>query len=202
MPYILPHIIEKDARSERQWDVFSRLLKDRIIFLGDVLDDFIANAIVAQLLYLQSQKRDADITLYINTPGGIVSAGFAVYDTMRYVTCDVATVCIGQAASMGSFLLAAGSKGKRFALPHSRIMLHQPSGGTRGQASDIDIQAREILRMKEEINRILSENTGQSPERIAKDVERDIYLSPQEALDYGLIDRVLARPGGSEEVEG
>ncbi len=190
----IPYVIEKDSRGERTYDIYSRLLKDRIIFLGEPIDDFVANVIVAQLLFLQSQKRDADITLYINSPGGIISSGFAIYDTMQYLTCDVATVCIGQAASMGSFLLAAGTKGKRFALPHSRIMIHQPMGGTSGQASDIEIQARELIRLKKELNRILSETTGKPLERVTKDSERDHYMSADEACAYGIVDKVLTRP--------
>ena len=190
----IPYVIEKDSRGERSYDIYSRLLKDRIIFLGEVIDDFVANVVVAQLLFLQSQKRDADITVYINSPGGSVSAGFAIYDTMQYLTCDVATVCVGQAASMGAFLLAAGTKGKRFALPHSRIMIHQPMGGTQGQASDIEIQAKELLRLKKELNRILADRTGQALDKISKDSERDYYMSAEEAQTYGLIDRVVTKP--------
>lgn len=190
----IPYVIEKDARGERSYDIYSRLLKDRIIFLGEPIDDFVSNVIVAQLLFLQSQKRDADITLYINSPGGSVSAGFAIYDTMQYLTCDVATVCVGQAASMGAFLLAAGTKGKRFALPHSRIMIHQPMGGTQGQASDIEIQAKELLRLKKELNRILSVNTGKPVETLNKDTERDYYMSAEEAAAYGIIDKVVTKP--------
>jgi ATP-dependent Clp protease protease subunit len=190
----IPYVIEKDSRGERSYDIYSRLLKDRIIFLGEPIDDFVSNVIVAQLLFLQSQKRDADITLYINSPGGSVSAGFAIYDTMQYLTCDVATVCVGQAASMGAFLLAAGTKGKRFALPHSRIMIHQPMGGTQGQASDIEIQAKELLRLKKELNRILAANSGQTVEKLSRDSERDYYMSAEEAQAYGLIDRVVSKP--------
>jgi len=190
----IPYVIEKDARGERSYDIYSRLLKDRIIFLGEPIDDFVSNVIVAQLLFLQSQKRDSDITLYINSPGGSVSAGFAIYDTMQYLTCDVATVCVGQAASMGAFLLAAGTKGKRFALPHSRIMIHQPMGGTQGQASDIEIQAKELLRLKKELNRILSVNTGKPVDVLNKDTERDYYMSAEEAAAYGIIDKVVTKP--------
>ncbi len=190
----IPYVIEKDARGERSYDIYSRLLKDRIIFLGEPIDDFVSNVIVAQMLFLQSQKRDADITLYINSPGGSVSAGFAIYDTMQYLTCDVATVCVGQAASMGAFLLAAGTKGKRFALPHSRIMIHQPMGGASGQASDIEIQAKELLRLKKELNRIFSTNTGKPVETIGKDTERDYYMSADEAAAYGIIDKVVTKP--------
>ncbi len=193
----IPYVIEKDARGERSYDIYSRLLKDRIIFLGEVIDDFVSNVIVAQMLFLQSQKRDADITLYINSPGGSVSAGFAIYDTMQYLTCDVATVCVGQAASMGAFLLAAGTKGKRFALPHSRIMIHQPMGGAQGQASDIEIQAKELLRLKKELNRIFSTNTGKAIETINKDTERDYYMSADEAAAYGIIDKVVTKPAAT-----
>ncbi len=190
----IPYVIEKDSRGERSYDIYSRLLKDRIIFIGEDIDDFVSNVVVAQMLFLQSTKRDQDITLYINSPGGMVSAGFAIYDTMEILTCDVQTVCIGQAASMAAFLLAAGKKGKRFALPHSRIMIHQPSSGTQGQASDIEIQARELLRMKNELNRILSDKTGKPYEKVARDCERDYYMSAQEACDYGIIDKVITKP--------
>ncbi|GDY12673.1 ATP-dependent Clp protease proteolytic subunit [Planctomycetota bacterium] len=194
----IPYVIEKDSRGERSYDIYSRLLKDRIIFLGEAIDDFAANVIVAQLLFLQSQKRDADITLYINSPGGSVSAGFAIYDTMQYLTCDVTTVCVGQAASMAAFLLAAGTKGKRFALQHSRVLIHQPFGGTQGQASDIEIQARELIRLKREMNRIMAEKTGQSIERVSKDSERDHYMTAEEAHAYGIIDRVVSKPTSNE----
>jgi ATP-dependent Clp protease, protease subunit len=190
----IPYVIEKDSRGERTYDIYSRLLKDRIIFLGEVIDDYVSNVIVAQMLFLQSQKRDDDMTLYINSPGGVVSAGFAIYDTMQYLTCDVVTVCIGQAASMAAFLLAAGTKGKRLALPHSRIMIHQPMGGTQGQASDIEIQARELLRMKNELNRILAEKTGKPLEKVTRDSERDYYMSADEACEYGVVDRVVIKP--------
>ena len=190
----IPYVIEKDSRGERTYDIYSRLLKDRIIFLGEPIDDFVANVVVAQLLFLQSQKRDADITLYINSPGGVISSGFAIYDTMQYLTCDVATVCIGQAASMGAFLLAAGTKGKRFALPHSRIMIHQPMGGTSGQASDIEIQAKELIRLKKEMNLILAGKTGQALDKVAKDTERDHYMSADEACAYGIVDKVVIKP--------
>lgn len=190
----IPYVIEKDSRGERSYDIYSRLLKDRIIFIGEPIDDFVANVVVAQMLFLQSQKREADITLYINSPGGVISSGFAIYDTMQYLTCDVQTVCIGQAASMGAFLLAAGTKGKRFALPHSRIMIHQPMGGAQGQASDIELQARELLRLKAELNRILSERTGKPIEQVSRDCERDYYMSAEEASAYGLVDRVVTKP--------
>ncbi|NRA39956.1 MAG: ATP-dependent Clp endopeptidase proteolytic subunit ClpP [Planctomycetes bacterium] len=191
----IPYVIEKDARGERSYDIYSRLLKDRIIFLGEPIDDHVANVIIAQLLFLQSQKREADITLYINTPGGIVSSGLAIYDTMQYLNCDVTTLCIGQAASMGAFLLAAGTKGKRFALPHSRVMIHQPAGGAQGQASDIEIQAQEILNYKNVLNKILADSTGQEAEKVAKDSERDCYMSAHEAMEYGIIDKVVSKPG-------
>ena len=194
----IPYVIEKDSRGERTYDIYSRLLKDRIIFLGEAIDDYVANVIIAQLLFLQSQKRDAPIQMYINSPGGSVTAGLAIYDTMNYLHCEVRTICIGQAASMGAFLLAAGTKGKRFALPNSRMMIHQPAGGTRGQASDIEIQAREIIRMKEFMNKALADNTGQPIERVAKDSERDFFMSAQEAKDYGLIDEVLQPPTPGE----
>ncbi len=193
----IPYVIEKDSRGERTYDIYSRLLKDRIIFLGEPIDDFVSNVVVAQLLFLQSQKRDADILLYINSPGGSVSAGFAIFDTMQYLTCDVQTVCIGQAASMGAFLLAAGTKGKRFALPHSRIMIHQPMGGAQGQASDIELQARELLRLKKELTRILADKTSQTPEKVAKDSERDHYMSAEEACTYGIIDKVVTKPAAT-----
>ena len=185
----------KRLRGERSYDIYSRLLKDRIIFLGEPIDDHVANVVVAQLLFLQSQKRDADITFYINSPGGVVSSGLAIYDTIKHLQCDVATVCIGSAASMGAFLLAAGTKGKRYALPHARVMMHQPSGGVRGQASDMEIQAREILSLKAELNKIIAECSGQPLEKVEKDSDRDYYMSAQEALEYGLIDKILTKPG-------
>ena len=190
----VPMVIEKDARGERMYDIYSRLLKDRIIFLGEPIDDYVANNIIAQLFFLQSMKRDTDINIYINCPGGYVTSGLAIYDVMQYLHCDIVTVCIGQAASMAAFLLAAGTKGKRYALPHSRIMVHQPAGGARGQASDIDIQAREIIRLKRTMNELFASHTGQSLERVSKDSERDFFMGPQEALDYGIIDRVLEKP--------
>jgi ATP-dependent Clp protease protease subunit len=190
---VIPHVVEKDARGERHYDIYSRLLKDRIIFLGDPIYDELANAVIAQLLFLQSQKRDADILLYINSPGGSITAGLAIYDTMQYLQCDIATICIGQAASMAAVLLAAGSKGKRFALPHSRIMLHQPQGGAQGQASDIDIQAQEILRLRTTMNQILSNHSGQDVDRVKRDTQRDLFLSPEAGVEYGIIDQVLAQ---------
>lgn len=194
----IPYVIEKDSRGERSYDIYSRLLKDRIIFLGEIIDDHVANVIIAQLLFLQSQKRDADITLYLNSPGGYVSSGLAIFDTMQYLNCDVATVCIGQAASMGTFLLAAGTKGKRFALPNSRIMMHQPAGMASGQASDIEIHAQEILRLKSALNKILAEKTGKAIETIERDSERDFFMSADEAVDYGLIDKVVIKPVKTE----
>jgi ATP-dependent Clp protease, protease subunit len=190
----IPFVIEKDSRGERSYDIYSRLLKDRIIFLGEVIDDHVANVVIAQLLFLQSQKRDADVTLYINCPGGYVSAGLAIYDTIRYLTCDVATVCIGQAASMAAFLLGAGTKGKRLALPNSRIMIHQPAGWAQGQASDIEIHAQEILRLKASLISIMAEQTGKSEKIIERDSERDFFMSADEAVAYGLIDKVVVKP--------
>lgn len=184
-------IIEETHRGERAWDIYSRLLKDRIIFLGTPVDDFIANAVIAQLLYLESEDAEKEITLYINSPGGLVTSGLAIYDTMRYVRCPVSTVCIGQAASMGAFLLAAGTKGLRRALPHSRIMIHQPLGGYSGQASDIEIHAKEILTTKQRLNEILARHTGRTVEEVARDTERDKFLSAIEAKEYGLVDQVI-----------
>ncbi|MFM7204077.1 MAG: ATP-dependent Clp endopeptidase proteolytic subunit ClpP [Myxococcota bacterium] len=191
--YLVPMVIEQTHRGERSFDIYSRLLKDRIIFLGTQVNDEIANLIIAQLLFLESDDPDKDIFLYINSPGGVVTAGMAIYDTMQYIKPDVATLCVGQAASMGAVLLAGGAKGKRSALPHSRIMIHQPWGGFQGQATDIEIQAREILRMKEELNRILSHHTGQPLEKLARDAERDFFLSGKEAVEYGLVDQVFER---------
>lgn len=193
-PMPIPYVIEKDSRGERSYDIYSRLLKDRIIFIGEPIDDFVANVVVAQLLFLQSQKRDADITLYINSPGGLISAGLAIFDTMEYLTCDVQTVCIGQAASMGAFLLAAGAKGKRFALPHSRIMIHQPLGGAQGQASDIEVQAKELLRLKVELNKILSDKTGKPIDQVTRDCERDYFMTADVACAYGIVDKVVSKP--------
>ncbi|MCF8044430.1 MAG: ATP-dependent Clp endopeptidase proteolytic subunit ClpP [Desulfarculaceae bacterium] len=185
-------VVEQTNRGERSYDIFSRLLKDRIIFLGTAINDEIANLLVAQLLFLESEDPEKDINFYINSPGGGVTAGLAVYDTMQYIKPDVVTVCVGQAASMGSLLLAAGRKGKRYALPNSRIMVHQPLGGTQGQASDIQIQAKEILRMKDCLNKILSDHTGQKKEKIAEDSDRDFFMTGDEAVQYGLIDNVVA----------
>ncbi|MGQ9569553.1 MAG: ATP-dependent Clp endopeptidase proteolytic subunit ClpP [Thermodesulfovibrionales bacterium] len=188
---IIPIVIEQTGRSERAYDIYSRLLKDRIIFIGTVIDDNVANTVIAQLLFLQTEDPDKDIHLYINSPGGIVSSGLAIYDTMQYVKPNIATYCIGQAASMGALLLAAGTKGKRFALPHSRIMLHQPMGGFHGQATDIEIHAREILKMKDTLNKILSEHIGQPFEKIQADTERDFFMSGEEAREYGIVDEVI-----------
>jgi ATP-dependent Clp protease, protease subunit len=189
---MVPIVIEQSGRGERAYDIYSRLLRERVIFLVGPVMDQTANLIVAQLLFLESENPDKDISLYINSPGGSVSAGLAIFDTMRFVKPDVSTLCMGIAASMGSFLLAAGSKGKRFALPNSRIMIHQPSGGAQGQASDIEIQAKEILYLRERLNRLLSEATGQPVERIARDTDRDTFLAAEDAVSYGIVDRVLA----------
>jgi ATP-dependent Clp protease protease subunit len=189
--FIIPTVIEQTHRGERGWDIFSRLLKDRIIFLGTAVDDQVANIIIAQLLFLESEDPDKDIMLYINSPGGLVTAGMAIYDTMQYVRPNIATFCMGQAASMGAFLLAAGAKGKRYSLPHARILIHQPLGGFQGQATDIDIHAKEILRTRDKLNELLVKHTGQPMERIKSDTERDYFMSAIEAKEYGLIDEVL-----------
>ena len=189
---MVPYVIEQTSRGERSYDIFFRLLKDRIIFLGGEIDDTTANLVVAQMLFLEMEDPDADIMLYINSPGGSVTAGMAIYDTMRYLKCEVSTLCIGMAASMGAFLLAAGAKGKRKALPHAEIMIHQPLGGARGQATDIQIQAEQILKIKKTLNELLSQNTGKSLKTIEKDVERDHYMTAEEALKYGLIDEIIA----------
>jgi len=201
MPIYAPYVIERSSRGERSYDIFSRLLMDRIVFLGSAINDDVANLIIAQLLFLQADNPEKDVYLYINSPGGSVYAGMAIYDTIRFLACDVNTYCMGIAASMGSFLLAAGTKGKRFALPNSRIMLHQPSGGSQGTAADIEIQARELLYIRERMNSIYSENTGQTPEKIADDLDRDRFMSPDEAKAYGLIDHVIQHKGQVVEVE-
>ena len=188
---LVPMVIEKTGHSERAYDIYSRLLKDRIIFLGTGIDDNVANLVVAQLLFLQSEDPDKEVSLYINSPGGSVTAGMAIYDTMQYIKPDVRTICIGQAASMGSVLLAAGTKGKRMALPYARIMIHQPWGGAQGTASDIHIQAKEILRMKDELNKILAKHSGQPLEKIVRDSDRDYFMSAQECKEYGLVDEVI-----------
>jgi len=190
---LIPMVVEQDGRGERAYDIYSRLLKDRIIFLGTVIDDNVANLVVAQMLYLEAENPDKEIFLYLNSPGGSVSAGLAIYDTMRYIKTPISTLCMGQAASMAAILLAAGEKKKRFALPHSRILIHQPLGGFQGQATDIDIQAREILRLKDELNRILSDLTGQPLSKIAKDTDRDYFMNSEQARDYGLIDDIIVR---------
>ena len=189
--YLVPMVVEQTSRGERAYDIFSRLLKDRIIFLGTPIDDADANLIIAQLIFLEAEDPEKDIHIYINCPGGSVTAGLAIYDTMCYIKPDVETICMGQAASMGALLLAAGTKGKRFALPHARIMIHQPLGGVQGQATDIDIQAKEILRMREEVNRILVQHTGQALEKIQRKTDRDFFMSAQQAREYGLIDEVI-----------
>ena len=189
----VPVVIEQSSRGERSFDIFSRLLRERIIFLGTPIDDMVANLIVAQMLLLDSENPEKDIMLYINSPGGSVTAGFAIYDTMQHIRADVSTICLGQAASMGAFLLAAGTKGKRMALPHSRVLIHQPLGGAQGQATDIEIQAAEIIRIKKSLNEILAANTGQSLKKIEKDTDRDYIMTPQEALEYGMIDKDVSR---------
>ena len=189
---LVPMVVEQSSRGERAYDIYSRLLKERVVFIVGPVEDQMANLVVAQLLFLESENPDKDIHLYINSPGGVVSAGLAIYDTMQFVRPDVSTMCVGQAASMGALLLAAGAKGKRFCLPHSRVMIHQPLGGFQGQASDIDIHAREILKLREQLNEIFARHTGQSVEQIARDTERDHFLGPDEARKYGLIDEVLS----------
>jgi ATP-dependent Clp protease, protease subunit len=191
--YLVPMVIEQTNRGERAYDIYSRLLKDRIVFIGTPIDDTIANLIIAQLLFLESEDPDKDIHVYINSPGGVVTAGLAIYDTMQYVKPKISTLCMGQAASMGSLLLCAGARGKRFALPHSRIMLHQPLGGFQGQASDIEIHAKEILKMREELNQIYVRHTGQNIEKIRQDTDRDFFLSGEEAKAYGLVDEIVTR---------
>ncbi|HKJ83419.1 MAG TPA: ATP-dependent Clp endopeptidase proteolytic subunit ClpP [Mariprofundaceae bacterium] len=199
---LVPMVIEQTSRGERSFDIYSRLLKERIIFMTGAVDDNMANLVTAQLLFLESEAPDKDIYLYINSPGGMVTAGLAIYDTMQYIRCDVATLCIGQAASMGAHLLAAGTAGKRFALPNARIMIHQPLGGFQGQATDIEIHAREILKLKERMNEMMAQHTGQSIEKISEDVERDFFLTAEEARDYGLIDEVLTKRPEALQVSG
>ncbi|WP_331459393.1 ATP-dependent Clp endopeptidase proteolytic subunit ClpP [Phosphitispora fastidiosa] len=188
---LVPIVVEQTNRGERAYDIYSRLLKDRIIFIGGPIDDMIANLIIAQMLFLEAEDPDKDIHLYLNSPGGVVTAGMAIYDTMQYIKPDVSTICLGQAASMGAFLLAAGAKGKRYALPYARIMIHQPMGGVQGQATEIEIHAKEILRMRETLNKLLANHTGQPLERVAQDTERDFFMSAQEAKDYGVVDEVF-----------
>jgi ATP-dependent Clp protease protease subunit len=187
---MVPMVVEQTSRGERAYDIYSRLLKERIIFLVGPVEDHMANLVVAQMLFLESENPDKDINFYINSPGGSVTAGMSIYDTMQFIKPDISTLCVGQAASMGAFLLAAGTKGKRFALPNSRMMLHQPSGGSRGVAADIEIQAQEILLMREQLNNLIAEHTGKSPEVVAKDTDRDFWMSPDSALEYGIIDKI------------
>lgn len=195
---LIPMVVEHTSRGERSYDIYSRLLKERIIFLGTPIDDNVANLVIAQLLFLESEDASKDINIYINSPGGVVTAGFAIYDTMQYIKPDVSTICVGQAASMGAFLLAAGAKGKRFALPNARVMIHQPLGGFQGQATDIAIHAKEILKMKSHLNELLSHHTGQSLQRIEQDTERDYFLSADESKEYGLVDKVMSSHGSSD----
>ena len=199
--YPIPYVIEKTGRGERAYDIYSRLLEDRIVFIGTPIDDHVANAVIAQLLFLQKDNKTQDIHIYINSPGGSVSAGLAIYDTMQFVQCDVATYCIGMNASMAALLLAGGTHGKRYALPNSRIMIHQPWGGAQGTAADIEIQAKEIVKMKAQINRLLARHTGQSLEKIERDADRDYYMSAEEAQAYGLVDEVLEplKPSGASQ---
>jgi len=198
MSTLVPIVVEQTGRGERAYDIYSRLLKDRIVFLGSEINDDVANLVTAQFLFLESEDPEKEISFYINSPGGSITAGMAIYDTMQFIKPAVSTLCLGQAASMGAVLLAAGHKGRRYGLPHSRIMIHQPLGGAQGQATDIDIQAREILRMREEINNIFVRHTGQSLRKIEKDTERDMYLSPEQAVEYGLIDEVIVSRGPSK----
>ena len=198
---LIPMVIEQSSRGERAYDIYSRLLKDRIIFLGTAMNDEVANLIIAQLLFLESEDPDKDINFYVNSPGGLVTAGLAVYDTMQYIKPDIATVCIGQAASMGAVLLAAGTRGKRYSLPNSRILIHQPMGGFQGQASDIEIQAKEILRMKERLNQILVQHTGKRLEDIQRDTDRDFFMSGAEAKKYGIVDHVIANREDLDHLE-
>jgi len=196
---LIPIVVEQDTRGERAYDIYSRLLKDRIIFLGAAIDDYVANLMIAQLLFLEADDPDKDIHMYINSPGGVVTSGLAIYDTMQYIKPNISTLCLGQASSMAALLLAAGTKGMRFALPHSRILIHQPMGGVQGQATDVGIQAREILRMREELNMILVTHTGQLNEKIEKDTDRDFYMTGDQARDYGIVDNVISK---REEITG
>jgi ATP-dependent Clp protease, protease subunit len=198
MSYLVPMVVEQTNRGERSYDIYSRLLKDRIVFLGSAIDDTVANLIIAQLLFLEADNPDKDINLYINSPGGSITSGMAIFDTIQYIRPNVSTICVGMAASMGAFLLAAGEKGKRYSLPNAEVMIHQPSGGTEGQATDIEIRARRIVNMKETLNRILSERTGQDIERIRQDTERDYFMSAAEAKEYGIIDEVISHPKNSK----
>ncbi len=198
---LIPMVVEQSPRGERAFDIYSRLLRERIIFLGTAVDDDVANVIIAQLLFLEADDPEKDITFYINSPGGVVTAGMAIYDTMNYIKCDIATLCMGQAASMGAFLLAAGTNGKRYSLPNSRILIHQPMGGYQGQATDIDIHAKEIIRMRRDLNKILAHHTKQKVAKIQRDTERDYFMSALEAKKYGLIDKVITKRPKAEEVE-
>jgi len=191
MTFYIPYVIEQGERGERAYDIYSRLLKDRIIFIGSDIDDSIANVVIAQMLFLESEDPDKDINLYINSRGGMITAGLAIYDTMQFIRPDICTTCVGQATSMGAVLLAAGTKGKRYALPHSRIMIHQPMGGIQGQASDIDIQAKEIMRMKKDLNKIMAKHSGQKLEKVEKDSDRDFFMSADQAREYGILDKVI-----------
>ncbi len=193
MSFLVPIVVEQTNRGERSYDIYSRLLKDRIVFIGGPIDDAVSSLVIAQLLFLEAEDPEKDINLYINSPGGVVTAGMAIYDTMQYVKPDVSTICLGQAASMGSFLLAAGAAGKRFALPYARVMIHQPLGGVQGPATDIDIHAREILHMKDTLNGLLAKHTGQPKDKVARDTERDFFMSSEEAKEYGIIDKVFVR---------
>jgi ATP-dependent Clp protease protease subunit len=188
---LVPMVVEQSSRGERAYDIYSRLLKDRVVFVVGNIEDYMANLVVAQLLFLESENPDKDINLYINSPGGVVTAGMAIYDTMQFIRCNVSTMCVGQAASMGAVLLAAGTKGKRYCLPHSRVMIHQPLGGFQGQAADIDIHAREILKLRNELNELLAAHTGQDVDRISVDTDRDYFMDPRQALEYGLVDKVF-----------
>jgi ATP-dependent Clp protease, protease subunit len=199
---LVPMVVEQTARGERAYDIYSRLLKERVIFVVGPIEDHMANLVVAQLLYLESENPDKDIHLYINSPGGVVTAGMSIYDTMQFVKPDVSTICVGQAASMGAILLAGGTKGKRFCLPHSRIMIHQPLGGFQGQASDIDIHAREVLKIRDRLNEILATHTGQPKEKVAQDTDRDFFMGGEESVAYGLVDRMLSRRGEALPLQG
>ncbi len=198
---LIPMVVEQTARGERAYDIYSRLLKDRIVFVGTAIDDYVSNLIIAQLLFLEADDPDKDINLYINSPGGIVTSGLAIYDTMQYIKPKVSTICIGQAASMGALLLAAGEAGKRYALPHARVMIHQPLGGFQGQASDVEIHAREMLKVKEILNEILSRHTGQTIKKVQKDTDRDYFMDGKDAREYGLIDEVIVRRNPAEETK-
>ncbi len=199
---LIPMVIEQSGRGERAYDIYSRLLKDRIIFIGEQVEDSMANIIIAQMLFLESEDPEKDINIYINSPGGSVTAGLAIYDTMQYIRPDVATICMGQATSMGALLLASGTKGKRYALPHSRVMIHQPLGGAQGQATDIDIQAREILKIRDSLNDILAKHTGQDIEKIRKDTERDYFMGSEDAKEYGIVDRVISKREIKDQIAG